>query len=179
MFMWTDVYQSFVARVSRFPRPILRLTLRVFSPDYSFNLQYLSWFLIAGTVFIVLRILGQIRPLKMVLCQLVGSAVFLAPLVGTMPVWATRVSWWGWLWVVGAVATGVALLYGNRRRPVTAAFLTAAALIHFGLWGFVYFRDVHWWDYWRWGAEAVLLPLLGSLAWGFYLWLLPRPNPAQ
>jgi hypothetical protein len=175
MFMWTASFYYFVLRVGRLPMPLLRLTRGVFSSDPSFNLQYLAWFLLSGITFIVLRSLGQVRPLKTFLCQLVGSAVFLVPLFGMMPVWATRPSWWNWLWVEGAVAAGAALLYANRGRPATGAFLAAAALLHFGLWGLVYFPDGHWWGYRDWPAEAVLLPLLGSLAWGFYVWLLAPP----
>jgi hypothetical protein len=173
MFVWTSIFFNFVGRVARF------LNHGVNPSDPSFGVQYLSWFLLAGIVFIVLRVLGQIQPLKAFLCQLIGSAVFLVPLEGTMPVWAVRPSWWNWLWVEGAVAGGAALLYANRRRPANAALLAAAALVHFGLWGFVYFRDVRLVGVLETVAEAVLLPLLGSLAWGFYVWLLARPSSAQ
>src|SRR4051812_35572474 len=84
VFMTTENGYYLVLRVRRLPVPLLRLTLGVFSSDYSFNLQYLSWFLLAGIIFVVLRILGQIRLLKTFLCQLVGSAVFLAPIFGGM-----------------------------------------------------------------------------------------------
>ena len=145
MFMWTESFYGFTVDMERrLPVPLLRLTRGVFSSDPSFNLQYLSWFLLAGIIFIVLRILGQIRPLKTFLCQLVGSTVFLVPLFGTMPTWTTRPSWWTWLWVEGAVAAGAALLYADRTRSATGAFLAAAALLHFGLWGLVYFPDGHW-----------------------------------
>ena len=164
-------------RVRRLPAPLLRLTSHLYWSNPVASLQYLSWFLMAGIVFVVLRILDQIRPLNPFLCQLVGSAVFLVPLVGMMPVWATRPNWWSWLWVEGAVAAGVALLYANRTRPATAVFLVIAALFHFGLWGFVYFRDIGLVGVLESIAAFVLLPLLGSLAWGFYVWLVARPNP--
>jgi hypothetical protein len=180
MFMWTASFNQFTLDVGRrLPVPLSRLTGATLSSDASFNLQYLSWFLLAGFTFIALRILGQIRPLKTLLCQLVGSAVFLVPLFGMMPVWTTMPSWWWWLWVEGAVAAGAALVYANRTRPATGAFLAAAALLHFGLWGLVYFPDGHLWGYWKSVAEVVLLPLLGSLAWGFYVCHLARRNSPQ
>jgi hypothetical protein len=118
--------------------------------------------------------------MKMLLCQLVGSAVFLAPLFGgDRSIWTTISSLGGWLWVECAVAAGAALLYANRRSPARVALLAAAVPLHFGLWAFVYFRNIHWWEYWNWAAEVVLLPLLGTLAWGFYVWLLARPDPTR
>jgi len=157
---------------------LLTLTRGLFSSDPSFNLQYLSWFLLAGTIFVVLRILGQFRLLKTFLCQLVGSAVFLAPIFGGQSAWGTRPGFW-WLWVEGSVAAVAALFYANRRSRASVAFLAGAVLFHFGLWAFLYFRDIHWWEYWNWAAEALLLPLLGSLVWGFYVWLPARPSPTQ
>jgi len=179
LFLYTGTYYYFEARVERLPAPVLRLTRGLYWSNPSFSPQYLSWFLMAGIVFIMLRILGQIRPLSVRLCHLVGSAVFLVPLVGLMPVWTTRPSWWGWLWVEGFVAVGAALLYANRTRPLTAAFLAIAALFHFGLWGFVYFRDVRLVGVLDSAAEAVLLPFLATLAWGSYVWLAARSNPTR
>jgi len=179
MFVTTESGFYFVFRVRRLPVPLLRLSLRVF-PSEPFGFQHLSWFLMAGIIFVVLRILGQIRPMKMLLCQLVGSAVFLAPLFGGgRSIWTTISSLGGWLWVECAVAAGAALLYANRRSPASVALLAAAVPLHFGLWAFVYFRNIHWWEYWNWAAEVVLLPLLGTLAWGFYVWLLARPDPTR
>jgi hypothetical protein len=177
VFMTTEDGYYLNLRV-RLPVPLLKLTRGVFSSDPSFNLQYLWWFLLAGIIFVVLRILGQIRPLTTFLCQLVGSAVFLAPIFGGMSSWWTRPGWW-WLLVEGVVAAAAAVLYANRRSPARAAFLATAVLFHFGLWSFVYFRNIHWSEYWNWAAEAVLLPLLGSLAWSFYVWLLARPDPTR
>src|SRR5690349_9049883 len=78
MFVGTDSFGNFVGRVSRL------LNHGVNTSDYSFGAQYLSWFLLAAFIFVVLRILGQIRALKAALCQLVGSAVFVVPIVGRM-----------------------------------------------------------------------------------------------
>lgn len=177
LFLYTGTFSNFVVHVGRLQ--LLRGTRFGLSSDPSFSLQYLSWFLMAGIVFIVLRILGQIRPLRTILCQLVGSAVFLVPLVGMMPVWATKPTWWSWLWVAGAIATVAALLYANRSRPATAAFLAATALLHFGLWGFVYFRNVGLVGVIDTVVEMVFLPLVGSLVWGLYVWLVAQPSPTQ
>jgi hypothetical protein len=147
--------------------------------DVSFRDQYISWFLLAGVVFIVLRILGQFRELKTFLCQLVGAAVFLVPHIGIRPGWAIIPSWWSWLWVVDAIAVGAALLYTNRRRPATTAFFAVAALFHFALWASVYFPGLRLTGFSESFTEFVLLPLFGSLAWGFYVWLHARPNPAE
>lgn len=136
--------------------------------DYSFGVQYLSWFLLAAFIFVVLRILGQIRALKAVLCQLVGSAVFVVPIVGRMPIWAAVPNWLRW--VEGAVAAGAALLYANRTRPATGALLAAAALFHFVPLTFVFFRDVGFGGL-ESVAESPLVPLVGSLAWAIYVWL--------
>jgi hypothetical protein len=171
MFMWTGSFLNFAGRVGRL------LNHGVASSDYSFKLQYLSWFLLAGIIFTVLRILSQVRPLKTFLCQLVGAIVFLVPLVGMMPVWAAEPGWSRWLWVEGAVAAGAVLLYANWRRPAPAILMVSTALLHFGLWAFVYFGNVRLAGVLESVAEFVLLPLLGSLAWGLYFWLLPRPNP--
>jgi hypothetical protein len=167
-----------VLRLRRLPAPLLTLTRGLFSSDPSFNLQYLLWFLLSGTTFVFLRVLGQFRPLNAFLCQLVGSAVFLAPVFGGQTGWATRPAL-GWLWVEGGVTAATALFYANRRSPASVAFLSAAVVFHFGFWAFLYFGNIHWWQYWNWVAEGLLLPLLGSLVWGFYVWLLARPSPTR
>jgi hypothetical protein len=178
VFMTSQDFPYLVLRVGRLPVPLLRLTRGLFSSDPSFNLQYLSWFLLSGTIFVVLRVLGQFRPLKPFLCQLVGSAVFLAPVFGGQFSLGTRPALW-WLWVEGVVTAAAAIFYANRRSPASVAFLAAAMVFHFGFWAFLYFSNVHWWQYWNWAAEALLLPLLGSLVWGFYVWRLARPSPTQ
>lgn len=172
----TSTFGNFEMRVRRLPPALLRLTNHLYWSNPVESIEYLTWFLMAGTVFVILRILGQIRPLRTILCQLVGSVVFLVPLVRMMPpLGATMPGWWMWLWVVGTVASGSALLYANRTRPATAVFLAVTSLLHFGLWGFVYFRNVGLVGYFETLAEWVLLPLFGTLAWASYIWLLPRP----
>jgi hypothetical protein len=162
MFVGTDSFGNFVGRVSRL------LNHGVNTSDYSFGAQYLSWFLLAAFIFVVLRILGQIRALKAALCQLVGSAVFVVPIVGRMPIWAAIPDWLRW--VGGAVAAGAALLYANRTRPTTGALLAAAALFHFAPLAFVFFRDVGLGGL-ESVAESPILPLVGSMVWAIYVWL--------
>ena len=175
LLLYTPTYFNFEMRVRRLPAAVLRLTSGLYWSNPGFSLQYLTWFLMAGILFIILRILAQIPPLRTALCQLVGSAVFFVPIVGLLPVWATMPSWWMWLWLEEAVAVGCALLYASRTRPRTAALLAVAALTHFGLWGFVYFRSVGLVGYFETVDESVLLPLFGSLAWALYVWLVRRP----
>jgi hypothetical protein len=181
--MMTDYALYIVDRVRRLPVPLLRLTRGMFSSDPSFNLQYLSWFLLAGIIFVVLRILGQIRPLKRLLCLVAGAAAVAGPLVyyfAIMPHWMCTPSWWQWM--EGAAAAGGVLLYANRRWPGSAWLGAFGLLFHFGLWGFLSFHYVDWWGRWDgwWDyrnmiEELVLLPLCTSLAWGFYVWLSARP----
>jgi len=173
----TSTFGNFEMRVRRLPPALLRLTNHLYWSNPVESIEYLTWFLMAGIVFVILRILGQIRPLRTVLCQLVGSAVFLVPLVRMMtPFGATMPGWWMWLWVEGTVASAAALLYANRTRPATAVFLAVTSLLHFGLWSFVYFRGVRLVGVVETIAELVLLPLFGTLAWASYVWLLPRPT---
>ena|ERR1017187_2134769 len=173
----TSTFGNFEVRVRRLPPALLRFTNHhLYWSNPVASIEYLSWFLMAGIVFAILRILGQIRPLRTALCQLVGSAVFLVPLVGMIPQGERMPSWWMWLWVEGTVAAGAALLYANRTRSATAGFLAVTALFHFGLWSFVYFRNVGLAGYSETVAEWVLLPLFGTLAWASYVWLLPRPT---
>jgi hypothetical protein len=173
----TSTFGNLEVRVRRLPPELLRLTSHLYWSNPVESIEYLTWFLIAGIVFAILRIMGQIRPLRAVLCQLVGSVVFLVPLVRMMPpLGATMPSWWMWLWVEGTVASGAALLYANRTRPATAVFLAVISLLHFGLWSFVYFRNVRLVGVIETIAEWVLLPLFGTLAWASYVWLLPRPT---
>ncbi len=173
----TSTFGNFEMRVRRLPVGLLRWAARhLYWSNPVASIEYLSWFLMAGIVFVILRTLGQIRPLRTVLCQLVGSTVFFVPLVRMLPpLWATMPSWWMWLWVEATVAGGAALLYAIRTRAATAGFLAAAALFHFGLWSFVYFRGIRLAGVFETILETVLLPLFGALAWAFYVWLLPRP----
>jgi hypothetical protein len=178
LFMMSHYAVTFVGCVGRLPLPLLRLTRGIFRSDPSFNLQYFSWFLLAGIIFVVQRILGQIRPLKTLLCMVAGAAAVAGPVFypyfGILSGWMSTLSWWQWM--EGAAAVGGVLLYANRRWPGSAALGAFALLCHFGLWGFLSFRHARWWDHWDdwWGhwdviAELVLLPLCTSLAWGFYV----------
>lgn len=173
----TSTFGNFEMRVQRLPVGLLRWAdHHLYWSNPVEGIQFLTWFLMAGIVFAVLRTLGQIRPLRAVLCQLVGSTVFFVPLVRMLPpLGGTMPSWWMWLWVEATVAAGAAILYANRTRGATAGFLAATALFHFGLWSFVYFRNVRLVGVIEGVAAWVLLPLFGSLAWAFHVWLLPRP----
>jgi hypothetical protein len=162
----------------RLPDPLWRLTYGVFSSDSSFNLQWTAMCIVAGTIFVFLRVLGQIRPLKTFLWQLAGCAVFLAPLFSRAG--AGRLGWGPWLWVECAASAVAALLYANRRLPVRVAFGAAVALFHFVLWAYVELNQiVKWWEYHIIIEYSLLLPLFTSVVWGFYVWLLARRDPAR
>jgi hypothetical protein len=171
----------------RLPVSLFRLTRGLFSPTWEFNKLWTAMYLVAAIIFVIQRILGQIRPLGPFLCQLAGCAIFLAPLFSGPG--ADRPGWGPWLWVECAASAVAALLYANRRLPAGVAFGTAVVLFHCPLWGYVVLSDlvrllpssppVRWWEYHTLIEGMVLLPLFTSLAWGFYVWLLARPDPAR
>jgi hypothetical protein len=173
--------------VRRLPAPLTRLTRGLFSSAWSFNLQWTAMYLVAAIIFVILRILGQIRPLRTFLCQLAGCAIFLAPLFSGPG--ADRPGWGPWLWVECAASAVAALLYANRRLPAGVASGAAVVLFHCALWGYVELSDlvrllppsppVRWWEYHILIEGMVLLPLFTSVAWGFYVWLLARPDPTR
>jgi hypothetical protein len=175
VFTTTENGLHLIWRVKRLPAPLLRWMLGILPSQLNpvVAIQYVSCLLLAGIMFVVLRTLGQIRPLNMFLCQLVGGAVFLAPIFGGMGNWGSTPGFW-WLWVEAVVAVAAALLYANWRRAATVGFLGAAVLFHSAIWFYLYFpySNHHWWEQWSWVADALLLPLLGTLAWALYVWLL-------
>jgi hypothetical protein len=162
----------------RLPDRLWRLTYGIFSSDSSFNLQWTAMFLVAAVIFVILRILGQIRPLRTFLCQLAGCAIFLALLFSDRG--TSRPGWWTWLWVECVASAVAALLYANRRLPASVAFGTAVVLFHFAFWGYVGLSGFdRWWEHHIAIEVSLLLPLFTSVAWGFYVWLLARPDPAR
>jgi hypothetical protein len=143
------------------------------------RIERTAMYLAAAVIFAILRILGQVRPLRTFLCQLAGCAIFLAPLFSGGG-GASIPGFGPWLWVECAGSAVAALLYANRRLPAGVALGSAVVLFHFALWGYVELRDfVGWWEYHDLIEDMVLIPLFASVAWGFYVWLLARSDPAR
>jgi hypothetical protein len=143
------------------------------------EIECTAMYLAAAIIFVILRILGQIRPLMKLLCQLAGCAIFLAPLFSGGG--GANIPGFGpWLWMECVAMAVAALLYANRRLPAGVALGSALVLFHFALWGYVELRDfAGWWEYHGAIEDLVLLPLFTSVAWGLYVWLLARPDPAR
>ena len=59
-------------------------------------------------------------------------------------------------------------------------FWATVVMSHFALWAYVMLHEFDkWWEYHVAIEGFVLLPLFTSVAWGFYVWLLARPDPTR
>jgi len=175
-----SVYCAFIWIVTHTSASIWALRMLKSGPIYDGDprIQRTAMYLAAAIIFVILRILGQIRPLRTLLCQLAGCAIFLAPLFSGGG--ADRPGWGLWLWVECVASAAAALLYANRRLPFGVVFGSAVVVFHFALWGYVdvSFFD-RWWEYHYAIENLVLLPLFTGVAWGFYVWLLARLDPTR
>lgn len=142
------------------------------------NLVFGSWWLLAVIIFVGVRALGRIVPIRNLLCHVVGVvAVVGPPFCYFFMTIEGHLSTGAWLKLEVAVIVACVLLYLYRRWPINAAFSILTLLLHYGLWGLVIWGPTAWRDYlWQMTATLVL-PFCTSLAWGYYVRFSAGPDP--